>query len=49
MGRGGLGEGEKEAEGLEWDGSGSHNRERSNVYRLAVLFFMPRWPVKGKF
>ena len=44
---GGLGECEKEAEGVgEWDGSGSHNRERPNVYRLAVLLIMPRWPVK---
>ena len=50
MGGEGLGECEKEAEGVgEWDGSGSHNRERPNVYRLAVLLIMPRWPVKGKF
>ena len=30
-------------------GAGSHNRERPNVYRLAVLFIKPRWPIKGKF
>ena len=34
-----MGEGEKEAEEVgQWGGSGSHNREIPNIYRLAVLF-----------
>ena len=44
-----LGGGEETEGGGEWDGSGSHDHERPNVYRLAVLLIMPRWPVKGKF
>ena len=31
----------------EWDGAESNKHEQPNVYKLAVLFIMPRWSVKG--